>query len=88
MKEQDIHAALDALTELANTPMELSMADWCRICSTIRAALTDLPDLIRVIELAEDALKSCYFRAHDEMDYDSDLVEKALSEIEKSIVGV
>lgn len=40
MKEQDRQAALDALLELANTPMELSMADWCRISSTIRAALT------------------------------------------------
>ena len=32
-------AALEALEELANTRMELSLADWSRICSTIRAAL-------------------------------------------------
>lgn len=40
-------------------------------------------ELIRVIELAEEALKSCYFRDLDEMDYDVDLVDSALSEIRK-----
>ena len=40
LQKDDTQAALDALLELANTPMELSMADWCRISSTIRAALT------------------------------------------------
>ena len=49
----------------------------------IRDALNKQADLIRVIELAEEALKSCYFRDHDEMDYDVDLVENALSEIRK-----
>ena len=41
------------------------------------------PELIRVIELAEEALKSCYFRDHDEMDYDVDLVDSTLSKIRK-----
>lgn len=40
MTEEEKQAALDALEELANTRMELSMSDWSRICSTIRAALT------------------------------------------------
>ena len=39
-RRDDTQAALDALEELANTRMELSMSDWSRICSTIRAALT------------------------------------------------
>ncbi len=49
----------------------------------IAASRNIAPELIRVIELAEEALKSCYFRDHDEMDYDVDLVDSTLSEIRK-----
>ena len=49
----------------------------------IAASRNIAPELIRVIELADEALKSCYFRDHDEMDYDVDLVDSTLSEIRK-----
>ena len=73
--DDDPERSLD--TEWGNVDVKVKHLD------PIRATLELTPELIRVIELAEEALKSCYFRDHDEMDYDVNLVDNALSEIRK-----
>ena len=54
----DAQKALDALERLANTPMQLSLAEWQEICTPIRAALTrDNTEAIRVVREALEAKK-------------------------------
>jgi len=81
MKEQDIQAALDALD--SSVEGGAFCVHFPQEYQTIRAALTTLPDPIRVIELAEDGLRNAQATLRHYRLYDLDKVEQALSEIRK-----
>lgn len=52
-------------------------------CGKIRDALNKQADLIRVIELAEEAFETCGVNRHGQEYHDWDKIKQALSEIRK-----
>ncbi len=73
----DIRGAQVRIAEIVRTP------DYKANVDIITATRNALPDLIRVIELAEDGLRNAQATLRHYRLYDLDKVEQALSEIRK-----